>query len=580
MVRNTYLSLLLVGVLVRAGGLSFAAAAEFVEKPTVTRQGDGVVITFTTSAATDAAVAILGPDERVVCHLAAGLLGEKASWPFQKSLAQRIEWDGKTDLGRPAPAGCRARVSLGLGATYAWTAPLLGGKEEAKPLSDIGTLSAEELALWPRLLGPGGERLLVPSSRSPGTGILRAEIDRKQHRSGQRYQVAVDCRREEVYVSGGQVCFNGVWRRLDGKTGKWDKDFQVSAGELAVSPENGLLYLRDMKPKKKYNNDWRTHFLRRCDRSGKPVPFTVPIADEDGEILLPSDSSAKNFGDGMAFSPNGDLYMLCEQKRWPEGEGLRGRIGPALFIFDAAGNPKPPRRFEYGGVQKPIRILDESGKETADPGWHVHVTGGSCGVGADRHGNFYIGTTLKPIGKIFAEDLVGSPGLPTFDASTDIRKIEADKFYKMFTGSIIKFSREGARVTRAGEPTHRCWGNAAQMREVRVEGAQWTYVGLSPLVMQMMSCVCHQSRFTVDGFGRAYVPQLHRQSVLVLDPAGQPFLRIGRYVRGDAKAPGIRFGSPTFLGVSDTALYVADKALGRVLKANLTYEVEETVALP
>jgi hypothetical protein len=92
---------------------------EFAQKPTVTKQGDKVVIAFASKGKCDATVAIVSPEGKIVRHLASGVLGKNAPWPFkQDSLAQSLEWDGKDDLGKPAPAGCKVRVGLGLKAAH------------------------------------------------------------------------------------------------------------------------------------------------------------------------------------------------------------------------------------------------------------------------------------------------------------------------------------------------------------------------------------------------------------------------------------------------------------------------------
>jgi len=92
---------------------------EFAEKPKVTRQGDRWVIAFASKAACDATVWVESPDGLVVAHLGSGVLGKNAPFPFQQdSLVQNIEWDGTDDTGKPAPAGCKVRVGLGLKASY------------------------------------------------------------------------------------------------------------------------------------------------------------------------------------------------------------------------------------------------------------------------------------------------------------------------------------------------------------------------------------------------------------------------------------------------------------------------------
>ncbi len=547
----------------------------FAEKPDVTRQGDTWIITFASKAACDATVTIIGPDGRPMCHLASGVLGRNAPYPFQQgSLSQKLEWDGLDDRGEPAPAGCKARVSLGLKASFAWTAPMLGPKGES--LKPERSLSREEAKSWPTFTAPDGAECLVPLE-------MRGEFARKDARrlweDNRRYQVAVDPVREEVYVSGGQTCFNGIWHRLDGRTGKWDPDFKISAMEIAVHPASGLLYLRDMKGKRAYENDWSCHFLSRRDHDGKIVKFTVPHADEDGEVLMPSDHSAKDFGDGMAFSPNGDLYVLVDIRSFPAIDYRGARPGPSVIIYDAEGNQKPWRKTVFDGKARPRKSVDKEGNPSQDFGRRMEVpAGGTCGIGADRFGNFCVGSTARPVGRsgkredaeYFAEEMADSEALKTSS--------EASWFLRMYSGSVIKFGPSGGQLSDREPATHWWWGNGSQYSTVRMEGALWTCVGVTPLTTSARACVCQQARIGMDASGRVLVPQCHRQSILVIDSNANPVLRVGRY--GNAESDGIRFTMPKYVAASDTALYVADRALGRVLKATLSYAAEETVPLP
>jgi hypothetical protein len=87
----------------------------FAQKPAAKKDGEKWVITFATTANCDATVTIIDKDGNVVRHLASGVLGKNAPHPFQQnSLSQKLVWDGQTDDFRMAPAGCTARVSLGL----------------------------------------------------------------------------------------------------------------------------------------------------------------------------------------------------------------------------------------------------------------------------------------------------------------------------------------------------------------------------------------------------------------------------------------------------------------------------------
>ncbi len=99
---------------------------EFARKPKVEKQGDRYVITFASKGKCDATIAVLDTDGKIIRHLASGILGPRCPAPFVPGLAQSLVWDGLDDSGRPAPAGCRVRVSLGLGAQferYVYAAP-------------------------------------------------------------------------------------------------------------------------------------------------------------------------------------------------------------------------------------------------------------------------------------------------------------------------------------------------------------------------------------------------------------------------------------------------------------------------
>ncbi|MCX7805658.1 MAG: SMP-30/gluconolactonase/LRE family protein [Planctomycetota bacterium] len=102
-----------------AGGDSGGAKPAFARVPSVTREGDRFVISFAAASECDASVWIAGPDGSVVRRLGCGRLGPKAPEPFQRgTLEQRIGWDGKDEKGRPVPAGCSARVGLGLRVSF------------------------------------------------------------------------------------------------------------------------------------------------------------------------------------------------------------------------------------------------------------------------------------------------------------------------------------------------------------------------------------------------------------------------------------------------------------------------------
>jgi len=99
------------------GGHANAEGVRFTEKPGAARVKGGQRITFAVSAPTDVEVSVLDADGRIVCHLAAGVLGAKTPPPppLKPGLKQTLLWDGKTDTGVAAAGGpFSVRVRLGM----------------------------------------------------------------------------------------------------------------------------------------------------------------------------------------------------------------------------------------------------------------------------------------------------------------------------------------------------------------------------------------------------------------------------------------------------------------------------------
>jgi hypothetical protein len=119
-----------------------ADAITFVKKPEVVKDKEPLEpgenkfkISFTLSASTDVEVAILNNTNKIVRHLAAGVLGGKnpAPEPFVAGLAQTIKWDGKDDFGKLAIGGpFKVQVRAGMGVKYG---RLIGGSPYTGVLS-------------------------------------------------------------------------------------------------------------------------------------------------------------------------------------------------------------------------------------------------------------------------------------------------------------------------------------------------------------------------------------------------------------------------------------------------------------
>ncbi|MBM3858153.1 MAG: hypothetical protein FJ395_00720 [Verrucomicrobia bacterium] len=90
-------------------------AAKLVKGPSLQRKGNSLIVTFALDRYDDVSVRIVDKEGRAVRRLGCGVLGPNAPEPFRKnSLAQQILWDGKTESGQTAPAGCKVEVAVGL----------------------------------------------------------------------------------------------------------------------------------------------------------------------------------------------------------------------------------------------------------------------------------------------------------------------------------------------------------------------------------------------------------------------------------------------------------------------------------
>ena len=102
-------------------GVTPRGEAAFAQKPSVSRNGDTVTITFETKAPCDVTAAVENAQGRIIRHLGSGVLGPNAPAPFQKNArAQTLVWDSKDDQGQYVAdaEACVVRVSLGLRAQF------------------------------------------------------------------------------------------------------------------------------------------------------------------------------------------------------------------------------------------------------------------------------------------------------------------------------------------------------------------------------------------------------------------------------------------------------------------------------
>ncbi len=112
------------------------SAMQWVQKPSLTKDGAQYKVSFEIDKLTDVEVAIINSKGEVVRHLAAGVLGKNPPPPLKaESKAQTLVWDGKDDYKEPAKGGpFKVRVRAGMGAKLD---KILGGDPYAFFSSEI-----------------------------------------------------------------------------------------------------------------------------------------------------------------------------------------------------------------------------------------------------------------------------------------------------------------------------------------------------------------------------------------------------------------------------------------------------------
>ncbi|MCX7805438.1 MAG: hypothetical protein N3A38_09655, partial [Planctomycetota bacterium] len=577
----------------------------FTQKPKVEKQGDKWVITFASKGKCDATVAIVGPDGKVVRHLASGVLGPNAPHPFQQnSLSQRIEWDGLTDDFKKAPSGCKVRVSLGLQAKHerdiAWM-PIMANciEKDGKyfrtlwpPPADTPSAILQEAGIrlattrWGDKVPVGGwfgpytphcsedEKLRPkamealktlfadkpPPRRTCPTPAI-PDIKGFAWYGSHNPRIAADPTTDKIYFGTTSVC------RLDGKTGELDTAWPLNGmnhlSEFDIGPD-GLVYF-GCGPMG-YNK-----YIFRLDAAGKAVPFKEGAEPTSRFVPRPEAGWWEHFPDQFYPGPKNPNRLDAVLRTGVRGHSnvhdkgfdvtVAGRI---VWVYEgldpdwaAASNAaKDATRGDVRGVA--VRDLDGR-LLTADAIGPARNWG--HGIRMDRDGNLYVvAAGIMPAGQ------------DRLDGVADV-KIG----YRTFGGhgSLIKFRGRGDKFPLNTGP-----GIKAGKGE-EIPGALWAYGGMTNQMAP--DCSCNHSRHDMDGYARSWIPARQLCSVVVLDSNCNRIARIGRYGNVDDASSaigGIHFAHPRAVTVTDAALYVVDDANRRILKAALFYAAEETVPAP
>jgi hypothetical protein len=420
---------------------------------------------------------------------------------------------------------------------------------------------------------------------------------------GGQPRLAVDLNTEELYA--GRV---GVIARFNGKTGEYDPSWKTPGrygkpdmpwkqyGDTTVGLD-GLIYARISEHER---------YLIRTDHDGKMAPFKDALYPADTSEYGPGKSK---YGEGLSERPKGvlisgglgacNVYMdgLCVapdgaillhiQSRMVKGDlsdpkAMRvalcpsNRTGPAAkeLGVETLPNDDPPGRKHNGGHF--ITLWTNEGKLIAQDA--VEGKGQGDGAFMDREGNIYaVQAGVMPDGRKTMDGLtVGTA----------------------HNGSLIKFRGRGGKYPLGifhgklgyyGGSTKPAPADALKMTwgatPIQVSGALWAYYGVPNQAAN--DCNCEHSRFHLDRFARSWVPATQVCAVMVLDSNGNRIARLGKYgnvddTEADVKNgnDGLRFVFPRAVAASDTALYAMDFGNRRILKAAISYAVEETVQVP
>lgn len=350
----------------------------------------------------------------------------------------------------------------------------------------------------------------------------------------------------------------------------------INADEVAIGPD-GVVYALSAGP---------GGGLTRYRATGEPWPF--PVAEPQSEPAHAGSVSDPRRVEprGLCVAPNGDLYVI-RSTPWHHEAGLFSRVD----VWSADGETK--------------HVALVNGLGVADGG-----------IGVDGVGNIYLGANVKPAARSL--DRILADTVPDYAWLGWIGERAHRPFPWTFSmvnaylydqGAVLKFGPDGGAFYGRSvswlphehvRSAPAAWSDlvfpdiapeSARMlrsgyagRPVKVTGAQWLYQGMSPLPAADMGRFDApgaglSARLSVDPFGRVYVPDAFRFSVVVLDAAGNRLARIGRYGNADDQGPDIRFAWPASIDTADGKLYVSDSVNQRVSVIALNYTQEALLPL-
>jgi len=396
--------------------------------------------------------------------------------------------------------------------------------------------------------GRGLYRCLDEGTRfSEPTPVLGPEV--KSDGLVKSLYLAVDPTTERLHVRGDKG--SNMWYCFDGRTGRRLPALKLKVvGQERAFDRQGRVYCRAAIWKKTDGN-----MVVRYNADGSPTPFT----GTGSNAIAGLPGFMKALPRGMCVAPNGDIYLL-----------------------HYAGDP-----WKAAGRQTTLTVCGPDGK--------VKRTGvvtslrSAAGIRVDREGNVYLAENVKPPSEPVPAELGITPkgrGIP-WGRRADL--YDHAGWYPWMYGSIVKFGAEGGAIERAKAGAHLtgwpAWSKDRGM--VKITGAKWVRLGISPVPAVGQACVCMAARFDLDRFDRLYVPDAGRCRVMVLDSNGNEITHFGNYGNVDSAGPGsqvqvpdIPLAWPGCVATSPEAVYVSDWLNVRVVRTKPSYAAEASCQVP
>jgi len=313
-----------------------------------------------------------------------------------------------------------------------------------------------------------------------------------------------------------------------------------------------------------------------CKYDGRLRPVKAPGNRKPPNAVLPRVFGRYGNGFGVAgFTADlkGRLYVAQQLDE-------QTISGDCVVVFGPEGKAEDPgrmkghERFKKHGLWKSAIFGPIAG-----PIGNIHV---------DRDGYFYLAVR----------------GLPMKHKSP--AGFEKDNAYHWVSGCVVKIKPEGGgmfllggsfarpplreRKVPAGMPGARITKRSGYPRGPRfVENAVTVYPGIGSMSGGLgTGCRCRQPMFDLDKWGRLFIPNAITYSVKVVDNQGNLITKFGHYGNADSRGdnedspirtPVVPLGWPEAVGVSRTAVYVADVLNRRIVRLLKTYAATETCSV-